>query len=78
MDSVDFTPQDIPALRRAVKFLRRMELRLPDTAHAKTHEGVLIAALWLDDQADKLGTAPVAVREAPAHRADDTDGYPGR
>ncbi|MER6616367.1 hypothetical protein [Streptomyces xantholiticus] len=65
MDSVDFTPKDIPALRRAVQFLRRMEPRMP-AAHKKTHEGVLMPALWLDDQADKLSEqAPApAVKEA--------------
>ncbi|MFD5856132.1 hypothetical protein [Streptomyces chartreusis] len=55
MDSVDFTPKDIPALRRAVRFLRRRELTLPDAAHAKFHEGVLMSALWLDDRANELG-----------------------
>ncbi|MFD9394987.1 hypothetical protein ACFWBB_30945 [Streptomyces sp. NPDC060000] len=59
MDAVDFTRLDIPALRRAARFLRRMEPGLPTAAHKKVHEGVLVSALWLDDQADKLGTAPV-------------------
>ncbi|MFE6639518.1 hypothetical protein ACFVFT_38610 [Streptomyces tendae] len=59
MDSVDFTPQDIPALRRAAKFLRRTELELPDTAHQLTHDAILLSALRLDDQADEQG------RQAP-------------
>ncbi|MFF9901330.1 hypothetical protein [Streptomyces longispororuber] len=60
MDSVDFTAQDIPALRRVVKFLRRTELNLPDTAHPKTHEAILMSALRLDEQADLLSAAPPA------------------
>ncbi|MEV8344501.1 hypothetical protein [Streptomyces niveus] len=59
MDPVDFTPKDIPALRRAAKYLRRTELILPDTAHPKTHDAILVSALRLDDQADELG------RQAP-------------
>ncbi|MFK0159078.1 hypothetical protein ACIQVK_44290 [Streptomyces sp. NPDC090493] len=59
MDSVDFTPKDIPALRRAAKYLRRTELALPDTAHSLTHDAILVSALRLDDQADELG------RQAP-------------
>jgi hypothetical protein len=59
MGTVEFTPKDIPALRRAAKFLRRTELNLPDTADSKTHDAILISALRLDDQADELG------RQAP-------------
>lgn len=55
MVTVEFTPKDIPALRRAAKFLRRTELNLPDTADSKTHDAILISALRLDDQADDLG-----------------------
>ncbi|MGW6796401.1 hypothetical protein [Streptomyces chartreusis] len=55
MDSVDFTPKDIPALRRAAIFLRRTELNLPDTADSKTHDAILISALRLEDQAEELG-----------------------
>jgi hypothetical protein len=55
MVTVEFTPKDIPALRRAAKFLRRTELNLPDTADSKTHDAILISALRLDDQADELG-----------------------
>ncbi|MFB7594624.1 hypothetical protein [Streptomyces sp. NPDC056160] len=55
MDSVDFTPKDIPALRRAAKYLRSTELELRNTAHAKTHDAILISALRLDDKADELG-----------------------
>lgn len=58
MDSVVFTPQDIRVLRMAARFLRARELQLPDTAHAKTHQGVLTSAMWLDHEADKLGAAP--------------------
>lgn len=55
MVTVEFTPKDIPALRRAAKFLRRTELNLPATADSKTHDAILISALRLDDQADELG-----------------------
>lgn len=55
MITVEFTPKDIPALRRAAKFLRRTELNLPATADSKTHDAILISALRLDDQADELG-----------------------
>ncbi|WP_340375854.1 hypothetical protein U5640_12295 [Streptomyces sp. SS7] len=55
MVAVEFTPKDIPTLRRAAKFLRRTELNLPDTADSKTHDAILISALRLDDQADELG-----------------------
>lgn len=55
MVTVEFTPKDIPALRRAAKFLRRTELNLPDTADSKTHDAILISALRLDDRADELG-----------------------
>ncbi|MCT9105362.1 hypothetical protein [Streptomyces mirabilis] len=59
MVTAEFTPKDIPALRRAAKFLRRTELNLPDTADSKTHDAILISALRLDDQADELdGQAP--------------------
>ncbi|MFJ4880113.1 hypothetical protein ACIP93_33565 [Streptomyces sp. NPDC088745] len=58
MYSVDFTPKDIPVLRRVARFLRGKEVSLPNTAHAATHRGVLISAFWLDDQADELGAAP--------------------
>jgi hypothetical protein len=58
MDAADFTQPDIPALRRAARFLRRREPNLPAAAHPEIHQGVLTAALWLDDQADILGTAP--------------------
>lgn len=59
MRPIVFTPTDTPALRRAVQFLRRMEQGLPGAAHPKAHEGVLMAALALDEQADKQGAAPV-------------------
>ncbi|MFK0154133.1 hypothetical protein ACIQVK_18930 [Streptomyces sp. NPDC090493] len=55
MVTVEFTPKDVPALRRAAKFLRRTELNLPDTADSKTHDAILMSALRLDDQADELG-----------------------
>ncbi|MFJ4622247.1 hypothetical protein [Streptomyces sp. NPDC088812] len=55
MVTVEFTPKDIPTLRRAAKFLRRTELNLPATADSKTHDAILISALRLDDQADELG-----------------------
>ncbi|MFE1206377.1 hypothetical protein ACFW5V_32340 [Streptomyces sp. NPDC058762] len=58
MDSVDFTPQEIPSLRQAARYLRRTELELPDTAHALTHDAILMSALRLDDQADMLSEAP--------------------
>ncbi|MGY1502989.1 hypothetical protein ACW4TU_41545 [Streptomyces sp. QTS52] len=57
MDPVVFTSQDTPTLRRAVRFLRRMEQRMPGAAPRKTREGVLTAALALDEQADNQGTA---------------------
>ncbi|MGW4087018.1 hypothetical protein ACWEGS_28700 [Streptomyces sp. NPDC004822] len=66
MDSVDFTPKDIPALRRAARYLRHTELTLPDTAHAKTHDAILMSALRLDTQADELG------RQAPDPAVKDT------
>ncbi|GAA2439181.1 hypothetical protein [Streptomyces glaucus] len=55
MDSVDFTPRDIPALRRAARYLRRTELELPSTADPKTHDAILVSALRLDGEADALG-----------------------
>ena len=58
MDRVTFTPPDIRTLRLAARFLRGKELQLPDAAHSKTHEAVLMSALWLDHEADELGAAP--------------------
>ncbi|CAM5234136.1 hypothetical protein [Streptomyces griseomycini] len=64
MDSVDFTPKDIPTLRRAARYLRRTELELPNTAHQLTHDAILISALRLDGKADELGAVPPAVDTA--------------
>ena len=55
MEPVDFTPKDIPALRRAARYLRRTELELPDTARTLTHDAILVSALRLDGKADELG-----------------------
>ncbi|MFF1600727.1 hypothetical protein ACFVYV_25015 [Streptomyces mirabilis] len=58
MDRVTFTAKDISTLRQAARYLRAMELQLPDTAHEKTHLGVLTSAMWLGHQADELAAAP--------------------
>ncbi|MFE4583286.1 hypothetical protein [Streptomyces chartreusis] len=58
MDSIVFTQQDVRLLRMAARFLRGRELRLPNAAHPKAHEGVLMSAMWLDHEADELGAAP--------------------
>ncbi|MDI3101986.1 hypothetical protein QJ054_33670 [Streptomyces sp. AN-3] len=55
MNPIDFTPKEIPTLRRAARYLRQTELALPDTAHQLTHDATLMSALRLDGQADELG-----------------------
>ncbi|MEU2969000.1 hypothetical protein ABZ687_28985 [Streptomyces ardesiacus] len=55
MDSIDFTPKEIPTLRRAARYLRQTELALPSTAHQLTHDAILMSALRLDGEADGLG-----------------------
>ncbi|MET9776246.1 hypothetical protein ABZ023_18630 [Streptomyces sp. NPDC006367] len=58
MEPIAFTAKDIHTLRQAARYLRAMELQLPDTAHKNTHLGVLTSAMWLDHQADERAAAP--------------------
>jgi hypothetical protein len=55
-----FTQSDVPALRNAVRFLRRTESTLPGTVHVKHRQGWLHAGLALEEQADLLGAAPAS------------------
>ncbi|MEU5748284.1 hypothetical protein ABZ804_22430 [Streptomyces sp. NPDC047726] len=55
-----FTTSDVPLLRKAVQFLRRTERGMPGPADSGTRQGVLMAALALDEQADTLPAGPVA------------------
>ncbi|MFJ4988694.1 hypothetical protein ACIP9H_33455 [Streptomyces sp. NPDC088732] len=49
-----FDPSDVPALRKSVRHLRGVEQGLPDTVPAQHREGLLRAALVLDEQADTV------------------------
>ncbi|MET7490544.1 hypothetical protein [Streptomyces sp. NPDC005538] len=60
MNSIVFTTREATTLHKTTRFLRRLEMDLPGNADPKHREGVLHAALALEEQADNLNSGPAS------------------